>query len=98
MIDPEWYAIIESLEIKLKPGAFSREQYLNLTWELKSYDSEFIYIQLHFEYPNKLSEETYFDTLQIFFWGTDYFKSANGERVRYGTMLDRVVVRQIDVV
>jgi len=25
MIDPEWYAIIESLEIKVKPGAFSRE-------------------------------------------------------------------------
>jgi hypothetical protein len=62
-IDPEWYAIIESLEIKLKPGPFSEERYLNLTWEMKSYDSELIFIQLYFDYPDKVSEETYFDTL-----------------------------------
>ena len=56
-VDPEWYAVIESLEIKLRPGAFSEEKYLNLTWEIKSCDSELIFIQLYFEYPNKVSEE-----------------------------------------
>ena len=43
-IDPEWYLIVESLEIKTRAGLYSEPQYLNLTWELLSYDEQLIFI------------------------------------------------------
>lgn len=55
--DYEWYLILEALEIKVKPSAFSDERYLNLTWEMLSFDSKHIFIQLFFDYPSFVSQE-----------------------------------------
>lgn len=43
-----------------------------------------------------MSEYIEFDTLEVYFWGVDWFKSANGEPVRYGTKLNRPILRQVD--
>ena len=37
-VNPEWYVVVESLEIKVRPGTFSELNYLNLTWEILSFD------------------------------------------------------------
>ena len=80
----------------MRPGTLSEEQYLNLTWELLSYDSQFIFIQLEFEHPSRISSSQYYDTLEVHFWGNDFFKSAeDGEPVRYGAMLEHKIVRQV---
>lgn len=36
-----------------------------------------------------------FDTLEVSFWGTDFFKSEDGESVRFGTRLERKIARQV---
>ena len=43
-LDPEWFVIVESLEIKVHPGTFSDINHLNLTWEMLSYEEEMIFI------------------------------------------------------
>ena len=86
--------ILESLEIKVRPGAYSDSKYLNLTWELMSFDEKLIFIQLYYDYPSEVSSKELYDTLEVHFWGTEFFKSASdGEQVRYGTMLERTIMR-----
>jgi len=72
---PEWYLILEALEIKVRPGDFSHEQYLNLTWDMVSYGQDEIQIQLYFEYPGRVSEWDVYDTVEVYFWEPDFFKS-----------------------
>ena len=44
-LDPEWYLIIEALELKVLPGDPDTElSNLNFTWDLVSYDKRQIYI------------------------------------------------------
>ena len=51
-LDPEWYLIIEALELKVRPGDPDTERSdLNFTWSLVDYNSRQIYIQIDFEYP-----------------------------------------------
>ena len=53
-------------------------------------------MQLHFDYPERVSEYIEFDQLEVYFWGVDWFKSDRGEPVRYGTKLNQPILRQID--
>ena len=69
---------------------------LKLTWKMLDYSKENIWIQLYFAYPPRVSEHIEFDTLEVYFWGTEYFRSWQGEDVRFGTKLTRPIVRQID--
>lgn len=92
--DPEWFLIVEALELKVRPGDPDTEmKNLNFTWQLVSYDERQIYIQIDFEYPQKLSDRYIYDTLEIYFWGTDFFKSGDGKTVRFGTKLERTILR-----
>ena len=43
-----------------------------------------------------MSENEDQDTLEVYFWGVDWFTSGDGEPVRYGTRLDTPIVRQLD--
>ena len=88
--------IVEALELRMNPGDYSDDNLLNLTWQMISFDKEIIKIQLYFDYPERVSEYIEFDTLEVYFWGIDWFKSANGEPVRYGTKLSRPILRQVD--
>ena len=88
--------VVEALELKMEPGDYSDENKLNLTWEMINFTEENIYIQLYFEYPQRVSEYIEYDTLEVFFWGVDWFRSSKGEPVRYGTRLARPILRQID--
>ena len=38
-LDPEWYLVIEALELHIRPGDYDTPAAaLNFTWELVSYD------------------------------------------------------------
>ena len=94
---PEWYLIVESLELKVRPGDLTEEsRHLNLTWEMLSYSNSDIFIQLYFEHPGRVSEQPIYDTLEVYFWGTQFFTSEEGVPVRYGTRLERQIVRQVE--
>ena len=43
--------VVEALELKMDPGDFSDENALNMTWEMISFDEDWILIQCYFEYP-----------------------------------------------
>ena len=93
-VNPEWYVVVESLEIKVRPGTFSELNYLNLTWEILSFNEDMIFFQLHFEHPERISEAQEFDTLEVYFWGTQFFTSSDSSmNVRYGTMVARELMR-----
>ena len=94
--EEEWLLIVEALELRIKPGDYSDENKLNLTWEMLGFSEDWIKIQLYFEYPQRVSEYVEYDTLEVYFWGVDWFRSSEGEPVRYGTRLDRPILRQID--
>ena len=80
----------------MNPGPDTDPLKLNLTWEMLNYNKDFIYIQLYFEYPERISENPQYDILEVYFWGTKWFKSDSGNEVRYGTKLERPIVRQFD--
>ena len=92
----EWLLVVDALELKLAPGENSNSAVLKLTWEMLNYSKETIWIQLYFEYPPRISENIEFDTLEVYFWGTEFFRSWEGEDVRFGTKLSRPIIRQID--
>ena len=89
--DPEGaihiYSIIEALEIRTQQYDFDSEP-LNFTWEMVSFDTYEIEIQIDFENPEAITgDPENFDSLSITFWGTKYFTSTAGKEVRYGTKL-----------
>lgn len=94
--EAQWLLILEALELQVVPGEYSDQQYLNLTWEVLSYSDAQIKLQLYFEYPNHVSEQIEMDSLEIYFWGVEWFKSDRGEPVRYGQRLEVPIIRQID--
>ena len=49
---------------------------------------------MDFDHPERVSERDIYDTLEVTFYGTDFFKSAAGEQVRFGTTLGRTILRQ----
>lgn len=84
---------MEALELKISPGDYSDENALNITWQMIDYNKNWIQIQLYFEYPQRVSEHIEYDTIEVNFWGVDWFRSLNGESVRYGTKLTRPILR-----
>ena len=98
MIKEEWLLIVEALELRVSPGEYSDENRLNLTWEMIDYTESQLYLQLYFEYPDRVSEYIEYDTLEVYFWGVEWFKSEEGVPVRYGTRLETPIIRQIDPV
>ena len=57
----------------MNPGEYSDEQKLNFTWEMISFSEQMIQIQLDFNYPERVSEYIEYDTLEVYFWGVDWF-------------------------
>jgi len=84
---------VEALELKMKPGDYSDENALNLTWYMLDFDIDWINIQLRFDYPQRVSEYIEYDEIEVYFWGVDWFRSSRGEPVRYGTRLARPILR-----
>ena len=76
---PEWYLILEALELKLRPGDIdTNPQSLNFTWDLVSYSERQIFIQIYFDYQERVSDRDIYDTLEIHFWGSAFFESKDG--------------------
>lgn len=92
-LEEQWLLVVEALELKMNPGDYSDELKLNMTWEMMDFNEEWIQIQCYFDYPQRVSEYVEYDTLEVYFWGVDWFKSSSGEPVRYGTRLDRPILR-----
>ena len=71
----EWLMVVDALELKMKPSEFSDPLVLDLQWEMLDFNREQIWIQLYFENPPRVSENILHDTLEVYFWGTEYFRS-----------------------
>ena len=67
-----------------------------MTWEVFSISEQRLQLQLYFEYPEHVSEHQELDTLEVSFWGVNWFRSEDGEPVRYGSSLESPIVRQLD--
>ena len=71
---PEWYLILEALELKVRPGDIDTDPAsVNLTWSLESFSERQMYIQIYFDYPERLSDRDAYDTLEVRFWGSKFF-------------------------
>ena len=92
-LEKEWLLVVEALELRMNAGDYSDENALNLTWSMIDFNKDQITIQLYFEYPQRVSEYIEYDTLEVYFWGVDWFRSSKGEPVRYGTKLQRPILR-----
>ena len=88
--------VVDALELKMRPSEYSDPLVLDLQWEMLDFNRDQIWIQLYFENPPRVSENILHDTLEVYFWGTEYFRSWQGEDVRFGTKLEWPIVRQID--
>ena len=97
---PELMLSAESLELKILPGENSEIEALNFTWTMKEYTSEYIWIQIDWEFPPRLSEHMEeVDTLEIYFWGNEFdffYSQERSKEVRYGTRLEVPIIRQLD--
>ena len=92
-LEKEWLLVVEALELRMNAGDYSDENALNLTWSMIDFNKDWITIQLYFEYPQRVSEYIEYDALEVYFWGVDWFRSSKGEPVRYGTKLERPILR-----
>jgi len=93
----EELTIVPALEIEVQPGEMSDKKWLNITsWEMIGFSDQWIWIQLNFTSPQRLSEEVVLDDLKVTFWGTQYFKSKAGFDVRFGTVLTTPIMQQMD--
>ena len=88
-------ALIDALEVRilreypdeeLTPVIFS--------YEIVSYSSEYIDLQLDIENPEDIGEDYGRpDRLTVTFWGTEYFESRSGVEVKYGMELEVGIMR-----
>ena len=90
----------QALELRVKPGNSSEPEVLGFTWTMLDQTEDYIWIQIEWEYPERLSEHTdQEDQMEIYFWGNTYgyfYAQDASEEVRYGTRLEVPMVRQID--
>lgn len=68
---------------------------IDFTWDLLGFNKDHIWLQLSFDNPWDISDDTQYDTLSVTFWGVEYFKSTQGKEVKFGTTLKWPLVRQI---
>lgn len=99
-IPPEGYQemyVLPALHIEVEPSELSHRENLTISsWEVIEYSKDFIWIQIYFDKPLLISQHRLFDTLKVTFWGNQWFESADRHHVRYGTILTRDIVRQLD--
>lgn len=89
-------ALIDSLELRILPADVTlATDPIEFTWQLVSYDSRFIEIQLEISNPQSIGESGEPDILSVTFWGKSYFSNQAGEDVLYGTELTTDIFRQI---
>ena len=86
--------LLDALEIAVTPDDPERKEKLNFSWNLQDYTEDHLWIELDFEDPTVVSEDSEFDTLSITFWGTDYFKNEYDEEVEIGTTVFYPLPRQ----
>jgi hypothetical protein len=82
--------LIDSLELRIAPrdGDFEESERVIFSWEVISFDSETLALQLIIDSPEIVSEGGQIDALYITFFGTSLFKAKDtGIPVRYGTIL-----------
>ena len=61
--------------------------YEQFTWSLVDFNRDFIFLQVEFEEPEKLSQFYSEDNISVTFWGVDFFKNLNNVEVELGTQL-----------
>ena len=87
----------QALELKIKPGNYSEIERLNFTWTMVGYTSDYIWIQVTWQYPDRISKHIEdADFLEIYFWGNThgyFYSEAYSKEVRYGTRLEVPLIR-----
>ena len=89
----EYLLVMDALDIELFPGDEETPKSIEFNWDLISYDKQDIRIQLHFDEPDQISDSATEDLISVTFWGTEFFKSDEGEPVRYGEQVYTTIVR-----
>ena len=82
--------LIDALELLITsddPDEESSTNKIVFKWDIKAYSSDYIWLQLEFENPWDISNDSQFDTLSVTFWGVEYFKSVQAKEVKFGTTL-----------
>ena len=88
--------LIDALELMITPDDPDEDvKKINFTWDITAYSKEHIWLQLTFQNPWDISNDSQFDTLSITFWGVEYFKSHQNKEVLFGTTLYWPIFRQI---
>ena len=85
--------LLDVMELNITPDDPESDQNLSFTWEMLDYSDDKIEVQLYFENPWDISENTAFDTLSVTFWGVEYFQSWQSKEVLYGTTIYWPLVR-----
>ena len=62
-----------------------------------SFDEEFLELQIHFETPEKMSQDLEQDFVTVTFYGVEFFQSADQSEVEFGTKLSMAILRQVDL-
>ena len=68
------YAFKPVLDLQILASDGSEPKKLNFTWDLMSYTSRYVDIQLYFEIPPYVSSNIEYDELYVTFWGGNEFK------------------------
>ena len=70
--------LINALELLITPDDIYNSEdvkKIKFTWDITAYSKNYIWMQLYFENPWDISNDSQFDTLSVTFWGVEYFKS-----------------------
>ena len=95
--NPEYLLSAEALELKILPGENSQIEVLNFTWFMIEYTEDYIWIQINWEFPPRVSEHIdEYDMLEVYFWGNEFsffYSKEISKEVRYGTKLQVPIIR-----
>ena len=76
---------------------FTNPADLNLTWECVEFTEEMIVLQIYFDNPLLISSSAYGPaTLVLTFYGVEFFKDINGNRLKEAIEIRRVLPLQVD--
>ena len=77
------FEIRPALELQIQPGEGKEVSSLNFTWEIIEFTASEVKIQLYFDIPEQLSENSVqADQIMVTFWANEFFVSEEGYYVK----------------
>lgn len=89
----QYLLVMDALDIELIPADDESAESISFQWDLLAYERDKLDIQIHFDHPDRISDDGAYDEISVTFWASDFFKSEEGEPVRYGESVTTVILR-----